>query len=48
MEETVSPGGPVNSAHIEAYPYQGDGEYTTNPAYGKSISYTLLISVSGK
>ena len=28
------------------YPDQGDGEYTTDPTYGKSMSYGLLIYVS--
>ena len=29
------------------YPDQGDGEYAADPAYGKSMSYRLLIYVSG-
>ena len=30
------------------YPDQGDGEYAADPAFGKSMSYRLLIYVSGR
>ena len=30
------------------YPDHGDGEYAADPAYGKSMSYRLLIYVKGK
>ena len=76
MEETLSPGGPVDSIYAEAlwgqcqqyhtkvnynnhddwtreqyqailhYPDQGDGEYATDSAYGKSMSYRLQKYVS--
>ena len=29
------------------YPDQGDGEYSTDSAYGKNIRYRLLIYVNG-
>ena len=78
MEETLSPGGPVDSIHAEAlwgqcqqyhtkvnytnqadrtedqlqailhYPDQGDDEYAADPAYGKNMSYRVLIYVRGR